>query len=101
MRVYMEYPLKGHNGELIKRLALESINYWNEETIVDDLDMSTRLHIKGWDIRFCPDIKVYEGKIAIDLPVPTDLKAGYNKVADVYNKNEYTRIERAGNHPPQ
>lgn len=48
------------NGELIKRQALKSINGWNEETITDDLDMSTRLHIKGWDIRFCPDCKVYE-----------------------------------------
>ena len=48
------------NGELIKRQALVSINGWNEETIVDDLDMSTRLHIKGWDIRFCPEAKVYE-----------------------------------------
>ena len=48
------------NGELIKLQALKSINFWNEETITDDLDMSTRLHIKGWDIRFCPDVKVYE-----------------------------------------
>ena len=48
------------NGELIKRQAIVSINGWNEETIVDDLDMSTRLHIKGWDIRFCPEAKVYE-----------------------------------------
>ena len=48
------------NGELIKRQAIVSIDGWNEETIVDDLDMSTRLHIKGWDIRFCPEAKVYE-----------------------------------------
>ena len=48
------------NGELIKLEALKSINFWNEETITDDLDMSTRLHIKGWDIRFCPEVKVYE-----------------------------------------
>ncbi len=48
------------NGELIKLQALKSIDYWNENTITDDLDMSTRLHIKGWDIRFCPDVKVYE-----------------------------------------
>ena len=48
------------NGELIKRQAIISINGWNEETITDDLDMSTRLHIKGWDIRFCSDTKVYE-----------------------------------------
>ena len=48
------------NGEIIKREALEDINGWNNETITDDLDMSTRLHIKGWDIRFCPEAVVYE-----------------------------------------
>lgn len=48
------------NGELIKRQALISIDGWNEETITDDLDMSTRLHIKGWDIRFCSEAHVYE-----------------------------------------
>ena len=48
------------NGELIKLQALKSINFWNVETITDDLDMSTRLHVKGWDIRFCSDAKVYE-----------------------------------------
>lgn len=48
------------NGELIKREAINSIHGWNEETIVDDLDMSTRLHVKGWDIRFVLDAKVYE-----------------------------------------
>ena len=48
------------NGELIKRKALDDINGWNNYTITDDLDMSTRLQIKGWDIRFCPNICVYE-----------------------------------------
>ena len=48
------------NGELIKRKALEDIDGWNNYTITDDLDMSTRLHIKGWDVRFCPDACVYE-----------------------------------------
>ena len=48
------------NGELIKKKALEDIGGWNNETITDDLDMSTRLHIKGWDIRFVQDACVYE-----------------------------------------
>lgn len=48
------------NGELIKREALEDIGGWNNYTITDDLDMSTRLHIKGWDVRFCPDVCVRE-----------------------------------------
>ena len=48
------------NGELIKKTALDDIGGWNNETITDDLDMSTRLHIKGWDIRFVQDAIVYE-----------------------------------------
>ena len=48
------------NGELIKKTALDDIGGWNNETITDDLDMSTRLHIKGWDIRFVQDAVVYE-----------------------------------------
>lgn len=57
------------NGELIKREALEDIEGWNNYTITDDLDMSTRLHIKGWDIRFCPDAKVYEEGIIYVCPL--------------------------------
>ncbi|MBE7706036.1 MAG: glycosyltransferase family 2 protein [Cyanobacteria bacterium SIG30] len=48
------------NGELIKRRALEDIGFWNNETITDDLDMSTRMHIRGWDIRYCLEAVVYE-----------------------------------------
>lgn len=48
------------NGELIKRTALNDIGGWNNYTITDDLDMSTQLHIKGWDVRFCPDAIVNE-----------------------------------------
>jgi 1,2-diacylglycerol 3-beta-glucosyltransferase len=57
------------NGELIKRQAIEDIGGWNNYTITDDLDMSTRLHIKGWDIRFCPDAKVYEEGIVYIFPL--------------------------------
>ena len=57
------------NGELIKRAAIEDIGGWNNYTITDDLDMSTRLHIKGWDIRFCPDACVYEEGIIYIKPL--------------------------------
>lgn len=57
------------NGELIKREALEDIGGWNNYTIVDDLDMSTRLHIKGWDVRFCIDAVVYEEGITYIKPL--------------------------------
>ena len=57
------------NGELIKRQALDDIDGWNNYTITDDLDMSTRLHIKGWDVRFCPDACVYEEGIVYVFPL--------------------------------
>ncbi len=57
------------NGELIKREAIEDIGGWNNYTITDDLDMSTRLHINGWDVRFCIDAVVYEEGIAYIWPL--------------------------------
>ena len=57
------------NGELIKREALDDINGWNNYTITDDLDMSTRLHIKGWDVRFCADVCVYEEAVVKFIPL--------------------------------
>ncbi len=57
------------NGELIKRAALDDIGGWNNYTITDDLDMSTRLHIKGWDVRFCADACVYEEGIVYLFPL--------------------------------
>lgn len=57
------------NGELIKRTALDDIGGWNNYTITDDLDMSTQLHIKGWDVRFCPEAIVYEEGIIYLVPL--------------------------------
>ncbi len=48
------------NGQLVKREALEEVNGWNNHTLTDDLDLSTRLHIEGWDIRFAYKVPVYE-----------------------------------------
>jgi 1,2-diacylglycerol 3-beta-glucosyltransferase len=48
------------NGQLVKREALEEVNGWNKATLTDDLDLSTRLHIAGWDIRFAHKVCVYE-----------------------------------------
>lgn len=48
------------NGQIVKRATLEHVGGWNEETLTDDLDLSTCLHVNGWDIRFSPNDKVYE-----------------------------------------
>ncbi|MBE7380431.1 MAG: glycosyltransferase family 2 protein [Leptolyngbya sp. SIO1E4] len=38
------------NGQFVRRSALEQCGGWNEETITDDLDLTFRLHLTGWDI---------------------------------------------------
>jgi 1,2-diacylglycerol 3-beta-glucosyltransferase len=48
------------NGQLTKRKALEEVGGWTVDTLTDDLDISTKLQLAGWDIRFCPDVSVYE-----------------------------------------
>lgn len=57
------------NGELIKKAAIEDIGGWNNFTITDDLDMSTQLHIKGWDVRFCYETVVREEGIIYLVPL--------------------------------
>ena len=48
------------NGQLIKKESILIVDKWNNDTITDDLDLSTKLHLKGWDVRFCLDVEVYE-----------------------------------------
>jgi 1,2-diacylglycerol 3-beta-glucosyltransferase len=38
------------NGQFLRRQALIDCGGWNEETITDDLDLTFRLHLQGWDI---------------------------------------------------
>jgi len=38
------------NGQFVRRSALISCGGWNEETITDDLDLTIRLHLDGWNI---------------------------------------------------
>ena len=40
------------NGQFVNRYALKRCGGWNEQTITDDLDLTIRLHLDGWDIGF-------------------------------------------------
>ncbi len=55
------------NGQLVKRQALEDVGGWNELSLTDDLDLSTRFHLRGWDIRFAHKVLVWEEGI-VRLP---------------------------------
>lgn len=43
------------NGQIVKREVLRKVGLWDEETLTDDLELSTRLTVSGWQIRFCPE----------------------------------------------
>jgi 1,2-diacylglycerol 3-beta-glucosyltransferase len=57
--VHSAVELRG-NGMLLKREALTSVNGWTEHTVTDDLDLSSKFHLVGWDIRFAPNVCVWE-----------------------------------------
>jgi 1,2-diacylglycerol 3-beta-glucosyltransferase len=48
------------NGQLIKRDALIDVGGWNNRAITDDLDLTMRLLLSKWSIRFSDDTHVYE-----------------------------------------
>ncbi len=48
------------NGQLCKRQALVDVGGWNNRAITDDLDLSMRLLVSNWDIRFSPEAVVWE-----------------------------------------
>lgn len=56
------------NGLIVKRHVLEKIGLWDEQTLTDDLELSTRLSLNGWKIRFCPEAIVLE-------QAPLDMKS--------------------------
>lgn len=48
------------NGQIVKRELLEKVGLWNEETLTDDLELSTRLTVNGYRIRFCKEAIAFE-----------------------------------------
>lgn len=60
------------NGMIVKRSAVKDVGLWNENALTEDLDMSARMHLNSWDIRYCPDIDVREEAV-------TTIKALYKQ----------------------
>jgi 1,2-diacylglycerol 3-beta-glucosyltransferase len=60
------------NGQFVRRTALTDCNGWNEETITDDLDLTIRLYLTGWEIEIMPYPPVGEEGV-------TTLKALWNQ----------------------
>lgn len=52
------------NGLLVRRRALDDVGGWNEDALTEDIDLSVRLHLAGWEIRYCSDAVVWEEAVA-------------------------------------
>ncbi|MCL5056044.1 MAG: glycosyltransferase family 2 protein [Firmicutes bacterium] len=42
----------GGNGQLVKRKALEEVAGWNEESVTEDFDLTFRLLLLGYEVRY-------------------------------------------------
>jgi len=51
------------NGLLVKRAALDDVGGWNEDALTEDIDLSVRLQLAGWEIRYCEEATVWEEAI--------------------------------------
>ncbi|MDR7420594.1 MAG: glycosyltransferase family 2 protein [Armatimonadota bacterium] len=48
------------NGLIVKRSALAALGGWNEEALTEDIDLTVRLHLAGWEIRYVPEAEIWE-----------------------------------------
>ncbi|MEK7434766.1 MAG: glycosyltransferase family 2 protein [Cyanobacteriota bacterium] len=55
------------NGMIVKRDAVKASGMWNENALTEDLDMSTRLQLNNWSVRYCADIVVKEEAVTTVL----------------------------------
>jgi len=48
------------NGLLLRRDALDSVGGWNEDALTEDIDLTVRFHVAGWEIEYCEEAVVWE-----------------------------------------
>jgi len=48
------------NGLLLRRAAFDEVGGWNEEALTEDIDLSIRLHLAGWTVRYTQDAVVWQ-----------------------------------------
>lgn len=48
------------NGQLVRREALRQVGGWTETTVTDDLDLTFKLHLAGWQVQLVFDPFVFE-----------------------------------------
>ncbi|ASC69718.1 Beta-monoglucosyldiacylglycerol synthase [Halomicronema hongdechloris C2206] len=84
------------NGQFVRRSALEHCGGWNEATITDDLDLTFRLHMNGWDIDFLLHPAVREEGVTRVLALWHQrnrwAEGGYQRYLDYWRLMSPTRL---------
>lgn len=52
------------NGLLVRRDVLDEVGGWNEDALTEDIDLSVRFHLAGWEIAYCDEAIVWEEAVA-------------------------------------
>ena len=53
-------PTLAGNGQLVKREVLAKVEGWNELSITEDMDLSIKMLLKGYRIRYCPQAVLWQ-----------------------------------------
>ncbi len=48
------------NGLIVKRDVLRGVGGWNTDALTEDIDLSVRLHLAGWEIRYVYEAEIWE-----------------------------------------
>lgn len=58
----------GGNGQLTRRDAIKDLKGWDGYAVTEDLNISIKLMINGWKIRYCSEAVVYQEAVAYWRP---------------------------------
>src|SRR5207247_10188446 len=48
------------NGLLLRRDVLQEVGVWDDDALSEDIDLSVRFHLAGYQIRYCEEAVVWE-----------------------------------------
>lgn len=51
------------NGLLLRREVLDEVGGWNGDALTEDVDLTVRFHLAGWEIRYAEEAVVWEEAI--------------------------------------
>lgn len=54
----------GGNGQFVKKEAILAAGKWDGFAVTEDLNLSVKVALNGGDIRFCPDVAIYQEAVS-------------------------------------